>query len=219
MKDADKEVSTPGKGRPYRGEDSESRVTRRRAALIEAGLELFGTKGYRTTSVKEICGEVGLTERYFYESFANRDALLAAVFDTLVKALDARLRDALQTSRNGPEERVRVVLAAFFHFVRDDERHARVLLLEILGVNADIDRRYQTAVRNLAQLMEHPSLGLFSADRPGSSRARRMTSIGLVGAITQIATQWMLEGFRTSYRDVERSALIIFRAVADAARR
>ena len=47
---------------------------------IEAGIELFGTRGYANTPVKAICEEAGLTERYFYEAFDDREDLLDEIF-------------------------------------------------------------------------------------------------------------------------------------------
>lgn len=204
------------KGRPYRGEDQAMRISRRRASLLEAGLEVFGTQGYRATSVKALCGQVGLTERYFYESFANREALLAAVFDMLAADLDATLRTELARRANDPPARIRAVVTTFFDFMREDPRRARVMLLEILGVNPDIDRRYQAAVRDLARLMEHPSLSLLPPGRGNAAAGVRVMSIGLVGAMVQIATQWMLDGFETPRRTVVQNALRLFEAVADA---
>lgn len=208
-------MTDSGKGtkkRSYRGVDTERRVHNRRVALIEAGLELFGSRGYRATSVKSVCDQAGLTERYFYESFPNREGLLGGLFDTLVAELDTRMR-AIASDEGAPFERVRRVIVEFFEYMYDDPRRARVMLFEVLGVGPDIDRRYQAAVRELARILETKALGLFpegSADRPG----RRVISIGLVGAITQIATQWVLEDFRTPLDVVEARALEIMQAVA-----
>src|SRR4029077_5184552 len=55
--------------RAYGGVSAEDRIAARRAKLLDAGLELFGTRGYATTGVKDVCREAGLTDRYFYESF------------------------------------------------------------------------------------------------------------------------------------------------------
>ncbi len=207
---------TPRKGRPYRGEEQASRVSRRRATLLEAGLQVFGTKGYRATSVKELCSQSGLSERYFYESFANREALLAAVFDMLAADLDAHLTTALERRPDAPRARIRAAVTTFFEFMREDPRRPRVMLLEILGVDPDIDRRYQAAVRDLARLMEHPTLELLPPARGNAAPGIRVMSIGLVGAIVQIATQWMLDDFQTPTRTVEANALRLFEAVAEA---
>lgn len=69
--------------RSYGGLSAEQRQAVRRARLLDAGLELLGTAGWTATTMTAVCREAGLTERYFYESFADRDALAEAVFDRL----------------------------------------------------------------------------------------------------------------------------------------
>ena len=79
------ETSQPGpSGRLYAGTGPEQRQARRRAAFVDAGLNLFGREGFRHVSVKRLCDEAGLTQRYFYESFADRSALLAGVYEDCV---------------------------------------------------------------------------------------------------------------------------------------
>ena len=41
----------------------------------------MGTEGAAAATMRATCREAALTERYFYESFANRDELLVAVLD------------------------------------------------------------------------------------------------------------------------------------------
>ena len=66
-------------GRTYGGESADDRLTRRRRQLLDAGLELFGTAGYRATTVRQLCREAKVSDRYFYEQFdSTEDLLLAA---------------------------------------------------------------------------------------------------------------------------------------------
>src|SRR5690606_1680294 len=76
-----------GAGRRYSGMDAAERTRARRAAILGAALELFGTAGFAATSVKQICVAAGLTERYFYESFRDRHAALAGVYGEIVAEL------------------------------------------------------------------------------------------------------------------------------------
>ncbi|WP_203337335.1 TetR/AcrR family transcriptional regulator [Nocardioides limicola] len=73
--------------RPYRGVPADERRTARREQFLEAGLELFGTRGPAGTRLDDLCAEAGLTKRYFYESFASMDDLLEAVFDQAIADL------------------------------------------------------------------------------------------------------------------------------------
>jgi len=205
--------SDSSKGRSYRGLELEDRKQRRRESLMAAGVELFGSQGYRASSVKMVCEQVGLTERYFYESFANREALLLAVFQQLAKELHECLRESVERPASSADERIENVIGAFFHFVRADKCRARVLMFEILGVSLTVDEHYQTAVRNLAHLIEHPHLNLFQDSVTSTPEGRHVLSIGLVGAILQIAIQWVLENFKTPIDTVIEKGVEIFQAV------
>ncbi|MBD3647382.1 MAG: TetR/AcrR family transcriptional regulator [Pseudomonadales bacterium] len=196
-------------GRSYRGIDAEDRQQKRREALIQAGFELFGSRGYRATSVKLVCDHVGLTERYFYESFANREALLLAVYAELGTELEARLIQAIEQEDTASHERLEQVLSSFFQYIQEDKRRGRIMFLEIVGVSQQVDRNYQSVVRDQAASLAHPNLGIFSPDSRLSEDDRRVITIGLIGAITQIAAQWVLEDFTTDKRLVVENAVRI----------
>jgi len=63
--------------RTYGGLSETERVNERRERFLEAGLEVFGSLGMRGATVRKLCKEASLTERYFYESFTDTDALYA----------------------------------------------------------------------------------------------------------------------------------------------
>ena len=95
--------------RAYGGVSAEERIAARRAKLLDAGLELFGTRGYGTTGVKDVCREAGLTDRYFYESFADSEALFLAVFDRLTDELFEAVAAAVGSRPAAtPERQLRV---------------------------------------------------------------------------------------------------------------
>ena len=65
--------------RIYDGIDAGNRVENRKQKLLLAGLEVFGTDGYARATIKSICSKAQLTERYFYESFKNKEDLLCEI--------------------------------------------------------------------------------------------------------------------------------------------
>ncbi len=189
--------------RIYRGSDGAARAEARRVALIAAGRRLFGGEGYASVSVRAVCVEAGLTERYFYESFANKEALLGAVYLDAVGALNARLTPAMVSE--GPiEVRARAGLQAYFGYMKDNPEAARILLFEVLGVSAEIDGLYREVISQFAaQIRKQMEL-----------KDAVLMSGGLVGAAVQIATQWVLGGFAQPQRAVVDSCARIFLAVA-----
>ena len=96
--------------RTYGGVSADERIAARRAKLLDAGLELFGTRGFAATGVKDVCREAGLTDRYFYESFDDRLALFTAVFD---RATEDLLQSVAEAVIAGPSELGVLELARF----------------------------------------------------------------------------------------------------------
>jgi AcrR family transcriptional regulator len=73
--------------RPYGGVGAADRLATRRASLLEAGLDLLGGEEPVELTVRAICRQAGVAARYFYESFTDKDELVAAVFDWVIGEL------------------------------------------------------------------------------------------------------------------------------------
>ena len=76
-------LSTPALARSYRGQSQEQRRAERRSRLVAGAIAVYGERGYHQATVKAVCEAAGLTERYFYESFANSEALLIDSYNTV----------------------------------------------------------------------------------------------------------------------------------------
>ncbi|NKY50625.1 TetR/AcrR family transcriptional regulator [Nocardia vermiculata] len=79
--DARPATGRDGPPRRWGGRTSEQRRTERRARLLAAALEIWLEHGWAAVTMRGVCGRTALNDRYFYEHFADRDELLAAVWD------------------------------------------------------------------------------------------------------------------------------------------
>ena len=174
--------------RDYRGVSAGQRMADRRERLLEAGLEAFGTRGFAATGVKDICRTAGLTDRYFYESFASNADLFTAVFDGATKHLLNATVSALEAETGNVRAKARAVITAYVRALADDPRLARVIFVEPPAVGPDIERKMRETLRAFAQLVEatlRPNL-----PKTVSDEAVRFGSIALVGAIERLMTEW-----------------------------
>lgn len=200
-------------GRAYAGRSSAERRAVRRSALIDAGVQVFGRDGFRSATVKSICREAGLTERYFYESFANSEALFAAVYKSLIAALEAEMLAAVDAVPAEAETMARASLRVYFGHMADPAV-ARIVLIEIFGISADIDRTYRAATLNFARLTEDLTARVFDTAAISAGVDSRLLSMGLVGSTIHIAMYWHLNGYRESLDTVVESALRLYLAMA-----
>jgi AcrR family transcriptional regulator len=111
--------------RPYRGVEASERVDQRRRRLLDAGMDLWGDHPETELTVRAVCRQSGLTARYFYESFADKDEFVAAVFDAAVSDLATSTQAAVATSP--PAEQNRAGIANLVHTISADARIGRVL--------------------------------------------------------------------------------------------
>jgi AcrR family transcriptional regulator len=99
----------------------------RRQKLLDAGLELFGTRGIAATSIGDLCDEAGLTKRYFYESFATIEELAVAVFDQVTGRIAEQVAPAIVA---GGGRDPRPALTAHATALLGDPRVVRLLAIE-----------------------------------------------------------------------------------------
>ncbi len=189
-----KATAPSANGRPYGGIAHEDRAAERRQTLIQAATQVFGTVGFRKATVRSICQQAKLNDRYFYAAFDSTDHLLRATYEHHARRLYAAVQQALEKPDDRLDDRIDAGLRAFFAFLRDTCA-ARVLMLEVLGINAETDATYQ---RNLSEFAKQIIAFADQATQNalGDLADQRIVGIALVGAMTSAGTAWLLSGYR-----------------------
>lgn len=202
-----------GVGRTYAGESLTERTARRRQQFLDAGLQVFGTTGYRTATVRQLCKQAELTDRYFYESFASTEDLLVAVYEREFDHLQQVVLAALmsEAAQQDPTAPVEVALNALFEMA-SEPRVARVCWLEVLGVSARVDGVYTRTIERFAALVVAFASQQFDAVDLGEAESR-MLGIALIGAVSQPVTHWLLGGYREDRATMVAATSRVFHGV------
>ena len=198
--------------RSYAGLAPEERVARRRQQFIDAGRQLFGTIGYRKTTVRLLCAEAGLTDRYFYESFPSIEALLVTVYQGLIDELERSMLVALATRADGDlDARVREALDAIFR-AAEDPLLARIVWIEILGVSPGAEAVYNVTLRRFAELLFSLAKALVPA-WPVPDAVARSACMGLIGAVSESVKDWLHGGYEQPREVLVEGMLMLFAGV------
>lgn len=204
--------------RRYGGRGGEERRAERRERLLDAALSCYGEVGYHGTTVRLICARAGLTERYFYESFANGEDLLCAVYLRHLELQRARIAAAMLEAGPQPDAMLEAGLRAFLLLARENPAGARLQFVEVLGVSPRVDRLYRQAVEDFALLLRHWNSELLQ-DEPAWRGDAATLAVGLVGAAVGIGSRWLLSGFAQPLEVMLETLLALFRGVWAQARR
>lgn len=203
-------MSLAQQGRTYRGAGPRQRQEERRARLVEAAIEVFGTLGYRGATVDRLCAEAGLTKRYFYESFDGSEALLLAAYTRVTGELRARLVAGARDAGPDLNRRVDGALRALFTAFDDDPRLARLAFVEVLGVGPAVDAAYRAVTESFADTLLE-----LAAPALGATGTPKIVATGLVGAVVFVAQQWVLTERREPIDTVVAGAHAIVMSTLD----
>jgi AcrR family transcriptional regulator len=182
-------IDAENPGRLYGGVSAERRRADRRQRLLDAGLELFGIRGFAATTVGDVSDRAGLIKRYFYESFENLDAL----FDAVITETTARVNQLVvqaASSADSTQERARAALAVFVDFMADNPHAGRVLMREMLSPRGAVPARRQQLVDRSVEHIWHLFLEGNGDDTPSRVDAH-LTSLALAGASGEVIAAWL----------------------------
>ena len=193
--------------RAYRGVSPEERRALRREKLIAAAIAVYGERGYRNATVKAVCEAAGLTERYFYESFENSEALLLTSFKAVTYAVFEEIKAAGRTAGRGRVVRARAMLEAYLGALQRDPVSARVFLVEIRGVSREVARALDESLRVIGAEVARQLA-------PPGSKPDELLQAGVVGGVMHIALRWINAGYQPPLADVTETALRLAMALA-----
>lgn len=172
--------------RPYRGVPAEERRAERRAKLVTALLDLLAEGGMGAVSIRAVSERAQLTRRYFYENFADLDALLVAAFDEVNAEIVTALFEASASTDAGTTDQAKAALAAGLGVVTAHPGKARLIVASTTTGGALGERR-MAAVDALASVVRAEAV------RTGAIPDRLLdtAAIMLVGGVTELIARWL----------------------------
>lgn len=172
----------------WHGTARHTRDDERRRRLLDAALELYGTIGYRATTVQAVCRLAKVSTRSFYELYSDQEQLLERLYHDLNGEVLQAITDISIDSSPDAFTAARTLVAAALGPMLHDERKARVLEVEAVGISEAFERERRLTFQRLAAAMDTAFEALVNAGlilaTPGG-----LTSLILVGGITEVLVQ------------------------------
>ncbi len=172
--------------RPYRGVNASQRIADRRRRLLEAGLDLLGGRAIpRDLTVRAICAQAGLAARYFYESFADKDVFVDAVFDWVVADIAATTQAAMAAAP--AREQTHAGMANIVRTISDDVRVGRLLFSAHLANPVVVRKRAESGALFALLSGQHVGVTLQVEQNDRITAAAHF----VVGGVAQTLSAWL----------------------------
>jgi AcrR family transcriptional regulator len=167
-------------------------ATDRRAAILDAALEVFSSRGYHAASIDEIASQAGISKALIYEHFPSKKDLHASLLERHVQEIFERLAESAATPDPG-EVRLRAGVDAFLEWVETHPRAFRLLFRDNFEIDVAelLQRLQQQATLAIAGLMASEPI----AEVHGVSDVERRLGVEmfaqqLSGAVQSLAIWW-----------------------------
>ena len=203
-------VSTPV--RSYGGKTAEQRAQDRRRRLVEATIALLAEHGEAGTTMTAICARAGLTERYFYESFAHREDALLAALDHVSDQIAAAAVRVLEETSGSPDDRVHAVMASFVDLVSSQPALGLVAVVHSSATPSLRARRHEL-IRTFADLVAREAATLYGEAAWPADRARLQGLVYIAG-LAELVAAWLTGEVELSAAQLTATASDLFVALS-----
>ena len=146
-------------------------------------MELFSSKGYGATSVREICEAAAITKPTLYHFYGSKEGVYHALVEGALEEYRRRLVRQVETPGT-PRERLQAIARDYFAFARERRELVRFLFALIhnppgSAPPTDLPRYYEGVVGLISRVVEEGvadgSLG------PGPTDVRMLVLMGALG--------------------------------------
>lgn len=198
--------------RKYGGKSSDERRAERRERVLDAALELYGTKGYRVTSINDVCALAHVTTRHFYQEFESAENLLFELYVHITETSSGNVVEAIAAAPPDPESVIRAGLGAYLRTMIGDPRNGRVMGLESVGVSDKIEAKRREVRGAFADFLASQAFVLnpHSALEPDTTRR---VALVLVGGISETVIDQLRAAEPTPFEQLAKELSAITLAV------
>jgi AcrR family transcriptional regulator len=169
--------------------------------LVRAAFELFGDGDESAVTVRSVCRQAELNNRYFYESFSDTDELLGAVYDFVVTDLIGALVSAMSDLPDD-RARLRAGITTVLSFSSGDPSRGKILFTQA-RTNPVLAARRSATQEQLRRSVLHDGQAMSRAGRIADLVSAAMYS----GAMAELAQEWLSGTLGTDLEPVVESAV------------
>lgn len=195
--------------RPFLGESAASRVQTRRRQFVDKAFALMVQNTWRDCSIAQLCRDVGLNKRYFYESFESLGMLEDAVVEDLTSALlqiGFSAADEATQKKLSTEALARDVLGKCISWLVSEPGRARVLFSQA-NDNPRAKAHRDAVISQLAQALStfgveyhHPSRPHVAVTQKHRALAKLSAAL-LIGGTIESILNWVEGGIDLSLEE------------------
>jgi len=185
--------------------------TATRDRILSAALEVFAGKGYHRAIVDDIVRASGTSKGAVYHHFPNKEAVFLALVDDFAERLALAVAAAVG-ERHGALAKVEGALTAALTTFAENERLARLILLEAVSLGATYQAKRAEVTGRFAALIQG-YLDEAAAEGSIAPLDTRVATLAWLGAVNEVVIQWLHGGIADLRATIPSLTRILLRSI------
>lgn len=182
-----------------------------RARILDGALDVFARKGYHRAIVDDIVRASGTSKGAVYHHFSNKEAVFLALVDEFAGRLAGAVAAAV-AARRGALDKVEGALTAALATFADNERLARLILLEAVSLGPTYQAKRAEVTARFATLIQ-TYLDEAVADGSLAPLDTRVATLAWLGAVNEVVVQWLHGGVPDLSSTIPALSTVLLRSI------
>lgn len=179
-----------------------------RERILAAMIEVAGTKGFGSTTLRDITRRAHVSRDTFYEQFANKEACFLAAYDATIRELLDHMV-AVGTSQPTYVEGMRHGVRAYLKFWSERPDAARVCMVEVMSAGSEALAHRERTLRSFERLFQAITERA-RTEHPELPTVPDIVSRAIVVGAVELTTQYIREARVSSLPELESDVLYLW---------
>jgi len=172
----------------------------RQQEIVDAARKIIGSRGIENLTVREIAGELKITDGALYRHFKSKKEIISLLIDDIEETLLATIEEAAKKSSE-PLRKLSDIFLSHLSYAEQRKGITFIIINETLSLKDKSLQRKMFGIINKylkmikAILVDGMALGKFRKDLDVTS-----AGIAFFGMVQSMVTLWALSGFRYALR-------------------
>jgi AcrR family transcriptional regulator len=193
---------------------ADERRAERRERIVDAALTLIASDGSGALTVHRTSRAAGLNERYFYESFSDRDDVVVAVSQGVAARIVSALVAAMAAAPDDPRSQAMSAIGAGVDLLVEDTRIGALLLES--AVHPVLSKMREEFSTTLVGLMTDRAVSTLHLGQTAEvERDATFAATMLLGGLIEVLTRWTSGTLHLSRDELVERCVEMFLLVGD----
>lgn len=169
--------------------------SKRQQQIIETSVKIIDEKGIQGFTIKNLSGEIGISESAIYRHFDSKVKILSTILDAFKQKIDEYYKASQNKTNNSTEEEIHDFFSMIFKFFTDNPAFVSVIFAEEIFQNEPTLTLKVLDIQTVNEKIINENIkGLFLNSKLSNSDSEIITMV-FFGSVRLLARKWKMSNY------------------------